>query len=122
MCTFKTLIGGWTTSHRMHEPIHLPCIFGCRGEQDTQLHYLQCFPLWHIATTVLGIEAPWSISSRLGVTDPSPEKAQLLALVFMVYHNTKSRVKELGGLGATSSNRVQRIAAECARCFVHHIV
>ncbi len=58
-CVFETLIGGWTTSHRMHEPQRLPCIFGCHGEQDLQLHYLLCAPLWHICSSAFGADPPY---------------------------------------------------------------
>ena len=120
-CVFETLIGGWTTSHRMHEQCKLPCIFGCHGEQDLLTHYLLCFPLWHICGSVLGIQVPWFLGERIGVMTPSPERAQLLALAFMVYHNSKSRLKELGGLSAVSFNHIQRIAVESSRTFASHL-
>ncbi len=120
-CVFKTLIGGWTTSFRMHEHDKLPCIFGCHGEKDLLTHYLLCFPLWHICSSVLGIQAPWSLEERIGIMSPSPEKAQLLALTFMVYHNSKSRLKELGGLSTIGHNHVQTIAADSSRTFACHV-
>ncbi len=87
----------------------------------TLSHYLFCFPLWHICGSVLGIQVPWLLGERIGVMNPTPEKALLLSLTFMVYHNSKSRTKELGGLGAISFNHVQRIAAESARTFAAHL-
>ena len=105
----------------MHEHAKLPCIFGCQGEQDLLIHYLLCFPLWHICSSVLGIAAPWALEERLGIRSPTPEKAVLLALTFMVYHNSHSRIKELGGLGAISFNHVQKIAAESAVTFASHL-
>ena len=121
-CVLRTLIGGWTTSYRMHEPCKLPCIFGCTGEKDQLTHYLFCFSLWHICSSVLGIEAPWDITMRLGISSPTPERAKLLALAFMVYHNSKTRAKELGGTLLIGSNHVQRIASESALSFVRHLV
>ncbi len=120
-CVFKTLIGGWTTSHRMHEPNKLPCIFGCYGEQDLLSHYVLCFPLWRICSTTMGIQIPWSLGGRIGVMNPTPEKSLLLALTFMVYHNSKSRLQELCGLDAVGFNLVQRIAAESSRTFLAHL-
>ena len=106
----------------MHEPTKLPCIFGCHGEQDLLTHYLLCFPLWHISGSAIGIQAPWLLGERIGVINPSPETALLLALAFMVYHNSKSRLRELGGLEVVDFNHVQRIAVESARTFVSHLV
>ncbi len=121
ICVFKTLIGGWTTSHCMHEQTKLPCIFGCFGETDSLNHYFLCFPLWHVCSSMLGVEAPWSLSDRLGITSPSPERLRLLALVFLVYHNAKSRAKELGGYVSVGANRVQQIASDSAREFLFHV-
>ena len=38
----KTITNGWCTSTRMHEPVHLKCIFGCRDAKDCISHYLKC--------------------------------------------------------------------------------
>ena len=121
MCVFETLIGGWTTSWRMHERDKLPCIFGCNGESDDIRHYLLCSPLWQIAGESLGTEPPLDLGSRLCACDPNPEKARLLALVFQLYHHTKARTKELGGFRNVGSRHVQRIAFEAARTFVNHV-
>ena len=121
ICVFKTIIGGWTTSHRMHEPSLLPCIFGCQGETDTINHYLLCAPLWLICSESLGIESQWNLLSRICVCNPRPESAQLLSLVFLVYHHTKSRLKEAGGFGCMSFSRIQSIASEAARELKHHV-
>ena len=121
MCAFKTLIGGWTTSHRMHEPVLLPCVFGCSGECDIIGHYLLCSPLWQICSQVLSIEAPLGLGERICVVNPSVERLQLVALCYQVYHYTKTRIKELGGYHSLGSNRAQLIAAESAKTFVNHV-
>ena len=50
----KTWTGSWTTSSRMHEPLLLPCLFGCPGlAEETVQHYLRCNRLWHIVYNFL---------------------------------------------------------------------
>ncbi len=61
------------------------------------------------------------LGSRRCVVDPSPERAQLLALVFQLYHHAKTRTKELGGFSTVGSRHVLRIAYEAARTFVHRV-
>ena len=39
MCIFKTYIGGWTTSSRMHEHDLCSCLLGCRDSKDNINHY-----------------------------------------------------------------------------------
>ena len=121
MCIFTTLIGGWTTSVRMHEPVTLPCLFGCAGERDDILHYLLCSPLWQIAGEALRVEPPLDLGSRLCVVSPTPERAQLLALVFQLYHHVKARTKIEGGFSCFGSRNVQRLAFEVARTFCHRV-
>ena len=121
MCVFKTYIGGWTTSHRMSESDKLPCIFGCRHEQDKQNHYLLCAPLWYIVRQAMEIDVPLSIPERLGLVNPTPENLQLLALAFQLYHHAKSRAKELGGFRKVGSQCIQRLTSEASRAFVNHI-
>ena len=38
-CVVKTWANAWATSHRMHEEIVLPCLFGC-SQTDSLQHYL----------------------------------------------------------------------------------
>ena len=40
-CVVKTWANAWATSHRMHEEIVLPCLFGC-SQTDSLRHYLHC--------------------------------------------------------------------------------
>ena len=112
-CVFKSLIGGWTTSARMHEHDRLACIFGCRDQPDEIRHYFTCSPLWQIAGEALHVEAPLHLAQRLCIDNPTPESARLLALVFALYHFTKVRAKEL--------NAVQNIAFEAARALKSHV-
>ncbi len=113
-CVFKSLIGGWTTSVRMHEHERLSCIFGCREQPDEINHYFLCSPLWQIAGQSLQVQAPLCLAQRLCIELPTPESARLLALVFALYHFCKTRAKELGGAPVIGPNAVQRIAFEAA--------
>ena len=54
MSVFKTYIGGWTTTHRMNEPVKLSCFFGCQEAQDEMLHYIWCTPLWLLVAEEFG--------------------------------------------------------------------
>ena len=117
-CVFRTYVGGWTTSYRMHEPVRRDCLFGCREGKDELMHYLVCSPLWQIAAGALGIEAPIPIGERLCVVNPSVERVHLLALACHTYHHTKSRAKELDDF---SPARLQRVAFESSVTFVGHI-
>ena len=120
-CVFKSLIGGWTTSALMHEQIRLTCIFGCREQPDEINHYFVCSPLWQIASQSLQVEAPLDLAQRLCIDKPTPDTARLLALVFALYHFTKTRAKELGGAPAVGPNAVQKIAFEVARALKNHV-
>ena len=90
MCVFKTWIGGWTTSHRMHEPVQMSCLFGCRDCEDTIRHYFECSPLWQLAGEALRVTAPLDLRERLCILNPSVEHFHLLALSFQGYHYAKS--------------------------------
>ena len=116
MCIFKTFIGGWTTSIRMHEPIKRSCIFGCHSEWDDLFHYLECPALWGISCDALGIEVPLNFSRRLGVVNPTVDSCRALALTFMIYHYTKNEASLLD-----SPAKCQRAAFESAKTFLNHL-
>ena len=90
MCLFKTWIGGWTTSIRMHEETALECIFGCKDEPDELSHYLKCAPLWSIVGEVMGQPPLFRIDERIGVKEPSVFSVSCLAVAFHGYHYSKS--------------------------------
>ena len=91
-CLLKTWVGGWTTSHRMHEDQKLECLFGCPHEPDNLAHYLECAPLWFIVGEVVGNQGPIGVPERLCIHDPSPEAVLRLSLAFQGYHYAKSLV------------------------------
>ena len=87
----KTWANAWTTSSRLHEPISLPCIFGCDGCDDALEHYLTCDILWTavISCSFRRTELLWSDPlARLGLAG-SYEWLQMLAVAFSCYHALK---------------------------------
>ena len=122
MCLFKTIIGGWTTSWRMHEPVKLPCISGCRGEQEDIKHYVNCSPLWVIVAELLGSSSPLRLEEKLCIVNPSPERVVRLALAFHCYHYAKSLFKDGTHNGhSLSPNYVQRAALDSGRTFLRRL-
>ncbi len=105
----------------MHEHVKLACIFGCRDQHDEINHYFLCSPLWQIASQSLQVEAPLGLAQRLCIDKPSPDTARLMALVFSLYHFSKTRAKDLGGAPIIGPNAVQRIAFEAARALKNHV-
>ena len=120
MCLFKTYIGGWTTSSRMHERDLRSCLLGCPECGDNINHYIQCSPIWQIACGALGVEDPFTYSKRLCISSPSPDNAQLLALVFTLYHNAHSLCS--ADDVSPSPRVVQQSLVEAARVFRLHVV
>ena len=120
MCIFKTYIGGWTTSSRMHERDLRSCLLGCCGSRDNINHYLQCSPLWQIACAALGVEDPFDFSKRLCIVSPSPDNAQLLALVFSLYHSAHNSCTPDDV--SPSPAAVQKNLVEAARAYRQHIL
>ena len=120
MCIFKTYIGAWTTSSRMHEPIIRKCLLGCNDCQDNISHYMQCSPLWQIACEALGVTDPFNFNSRLCLESPTVGNAQLLALVFTLYHSAHSLFKGVDVL-SPMPRVVQQNLVEAAKAFRHHI-
>ena len=120
MCLSKTYIGAWTTSSRMHEPILRNCLLGCNDCQDNIGHYLQCSPLWQIACEALGVTDPFNYNERLCIVSPTVGKAQLLALVFALYHSAHSMFKG-GDVISPMPRAVQLNLVQAAKALRHHI-
>ena len=120
MCVFKTYIGGWTTSSRMHERDKRSCLLGCADCADNINHYIQCSPLWQIACSALGVVDPFTFSKRLCIVSPSPDNAQLLALVFSLYHSAHNSCTRDDV--SPSPRAVQKNLVEAARAYRQHII
>ena len=102
----------------MHETTKRSCLFRCQDACDELKHYILCSPLWQIACQALEVTDPFHLEERLCLTNASPIRAQLLALVFALYHASHSSVK---CDPAHTSRFLQHSAAEQARAFKHHI-
>ena len=90
----KTVTNGWCTSSRMHEPVKLQCIFGCRNGMDRLDHYLQCHALWsRIGEVFQGFVDP-SPPGRVNFSNPSIAKVIILCCAFEVYHALKIGLRE----------------------------
>jgi len=91
MAVVKSWANAWTTTTRMHEPLLLPCIFGCPSSRDELDHYLCCDPLWtaviscSFKQTELLQAGPFS---KLGL-GCSSAWLQMLAIAFSCYHAIK---------------------------------
>ena len=85
----KTIVNSWSTSHRYHETVRLPCIFGCEGCQDCLEHYLSCDILWTAACSALGLNSEWlnlNFPQRIGYPCPNNIHIYLNAVMFKTYH------------------------------------
>ena len=85
----KTIVNSWSTSHRYHETVRLPCIFGCEGCQDCLEHYLSCDILWTAACSALGLNSVWlnlKFPQRIGYPCPNNIHIYLNAVMFKPYH------------------------------------
>jgi hypothetical protein len=122
MCLFKTFIGGWTTTYRMHEPTKFKCIFGCTDMLDDIRHYITCAPLWHIVGEVLEETPPLALSDRLCLTNCSPFAIMRIALAFQCYHYTKSLcVGDSPQVCVQDTRELQKAALESGLAFFRHL-
>jgi len=106
MAVLKSWANAWTTSHRMHEDIALPCIFGCDAS-DTLSHYICCDPLWTavISSSYKNVELlNCSPLVRLCLETPSVESARLIAIAFSCYHSLKLSQRLLVESGCDSDD------------------
>ncbi len=121
MSLLKTFVGGWTTTHRMHEPNKLSCLFGCRHEKDEMLHYIRCTPLWLIVAEAFGCSSALCIEERLCLRDATPRSMNTHSVVFQTYHFVKASLSSEanGGLVQPTPHYAQCTASECAKAYAH---
>ena len=89
MCWLKTIANGWTTTHRMHEPIKWSCIFGCTDGLDELSHYLSCPILLSVVRHCFSTPFGPTILHRLCIRSPSPQAAIMITTCFNIYHTLK---------------------------------
>jgi len=121
ICWIKTIIGGWTTSTRMHEQVSLNCIFGCCECIDCMNHYLICPVLWSIVTDLIGGEDSIQVSERVCIQNPSTVKFQRLALAHGIYHACKNDFHCIGNSVLAAPRTVQRRGKEFAREILYRL-
>ena len=92
LAPFGTWANSWSTTHRYHESVLWPCIFGCNREKDELVHYIGCTRFWS------GICSASNLSLELIQVDPliklcllSPSElwAVLMVVAFQSYHAIK---------------------------------
>jgi hypothetical protein len=90
----KTVTNAWCTSTRMHEPVHLKCIFGCKDAKDCISHYLECLILWSIINEAFqGFVHPLP-TGKLNYLEPSSNSVIVISAAFEVYHALKIGLRE----------------------------
>jgi len=92
MRILKTWANGWATSYRMHDPILLPCLFGCVGRPDDLCHYVQC-PHLYALCKYLRTDSSENPLIRLGLSQPCTETLQLQCCVYSGYHAIRRTVR-----------------------------
>ena len=81
---------------------------------------MQCSLLWQIACAALGVEDPFDFSKRLCIVSPSPDNAQLLTLVFSLYHSAHNSCSPDDV--SPSPVAVQKNLVEAARAYRQHFI
>ena len=95
MRIIRTWCNGWATSHRFHETVRLPCLFGCIGATDSFSHYVHC-PYWlHLLQRVLPHPPSVYPLSRLGLVDANRNCLLAVAASYGGYHAVKRRAGSL---------------------------
>ena len=103
----KTIVNSWSTSHRYHESVRLPCIFGCEGCQDTLEHYLTCDIIWTAACSALHLDTGWLnllFPQRLGYPCPNNTHVILNAVMFKTYHCLRSDFSNMINLSVADND------------------
>lgn len=100
----KTVTNGWCTSSRMHEPVKLQCIFGCRHAKDKLEHYLDCHFRWSSIDEVFGKMIDRLPAGRVNFLHPSPDKVIIISCTFEVYHALKIGLRETVVTALTSGD------------------
>jgi len=108
MRALKTWVNSWATSHRFHEAIRYPCLFGCEGAKDCLTHYVMCPILFALQVQFLPDTPPCPLK-RIGLIAPSRESMLRVACCFAGFHAVKRACPSLKVFSATL-NLDQRFA------------
>ncbi len=88
MKVVRTWSNSWTTSDRYKESCILPCLFGCRGELDSQKHYSKCPTLFAIVRC-LRPSTPPCPKKRMGLLEPERDNLAALSCAYTGYHTLR---------------------------------
>ncbi len=92
MRVIKTWVNSWATSYRMHEPVLLPCLFGCIDSCDQFSHYVTC-PILFALQTLMTPQAPQDPLERIGLVNISRGSALAVSCTFAGYHAVRRAIK-----------------------------
>ena len=88
MKVVRSWSNSWATSHRFHEHVRLPCLFGCIGELDSMSHYTKCPILFSIIRILRPDTSPCH-ATRFGLVNHSESELMSLACTYTAYHNLR---------------------------------
>ena len=91
---WKSVCGAWATSHRMHEHVLAPCVYGCLDCKDAFCHYLACPALWQLGREVVPEEETSNAVFRLALVSPSAQSLNRLAVAYTLHHDTENNHAE----------------------------
>jgi len=115
---FKTTIGAWTTTHRMHDQNLRKCVLGC-PDNDEYIHYMQCPRLHGLASAHIN-NAPIKPMHNQPAKWDQPWFTQLY-VYFIIYHTISSRHKDLWPTPGNCENAM-RNAQHLAEAFLREIM
>ena len=135
VAVIKSWWNGWTTSHRLHEQVIHPCIFGCKTAQnsshsfdsmrarDSWHHYAVCPNLRSLLSRALP-ECP--LATPFDFLALSHHASLLpLAVSFDLYHSIKNDISSLHSVLRMLREREEASAAatppESAETFFHFL-
>ncbi len=111
----KTWVNSWATSYRMHEPVLLPCLFGCDGATDQLSHYVMC-PILFALQTLLIIDAPQNPLERIGLINITRRTALSVSCTFAGYHAVRRAIS----LDLNHNTLPDNLRAHAHAIFVDH--
>ena len=86
MTILKTWTNSWATSHRSHDPGgKLPCLLGCRDQQDSLMHYLHCPHLYSLMK-FFNRSTDCNPLIRFGLVEPSLDCFSMICMASAGYH------------------------------------
>ena len=91
----KTRANGWCTLGRMHEDIHLPCMFGCQSAPDDFSHYPVCDIVWSMLRKHFHQYISHLPQTRLALPFPTSCSILIVGCAFHTHHALKIGAREV---------------------------